>query len=73
MVTQFHMEGQMALTFMRHFVNSFEEEKENTAAVKKAKSILKALTVGAVKQVAGDVGAEVLENVFQKEESAEDV
>lgn len=37
---------------MRHFVNSFEEEKENTAAVKKAKSILKALTVGAVKQVA---------------------
>lgn len=67
--SQFHMEEQMALTFMHHFINLFGEGNEKPAVLGKAKDILKALAVGAAGQIAGDVGSAAMANVFQNEKN----
>lgn len=67
--SQFHMETQMTLTFMRHFIGSFGEEKEASAILGKAKTLLKVLAVNTAQQVAGDWGAGAVEGLFQKGES----
>ncbi len=68
---QFHMETQMALTFMHHFINAFEERKGEAAVLGKAKGLLKALAIGAAKQAAGDLGAAAVENALQREEAVD--
>lgn len=69
--SQFHMETQMALIFMHHFINSFEGRKEEAAVLGKTKGLLKALAVGAAKQAVGDLGAAAVENALQREETTD--
>lgn len=67
--SQFHMETQMALTFMHHFIDSFGEGKEEPVVLGKAKTLLKVLAVSTAQQVAGDWGAGTVEGLFQKGEA----